>query len=176
MKEESRDNGTIIILGISALALLFLLWLIYLKPPATSQFINIHWLPNLNATFNLLSAFFLLRGIYLIRRGHKEQHKTSMLIAFVFSTLFLISYLIYHYFHGDTQFEVGGIIRPIYFFILISHIVLSIPALPMVLLTFYFALTKKWDKHKKLAKWTFPIWLYVSVTGVLVISILRIFN
>ena len=98
-----------------------------------------------------------------------------MICAFVSSGLFLISYIIYHHFHGDTQFLGVGAIRPIYFIILISHISLAIVALPMILITFFFALTGQFIVHKKVARITFPIWMYVSVTGVVVFLLLHVY-
>ena len=115
-----------------------------------------------------MSAIFLVLGLLYIKQGNKEKHKRMMITAFVFSTLFLISYIIYHSFHGDTKFAGEGFIRIIYFLILISHIVLSVVALPFVLITFYYSLYGNFPSHKKIARYTFPMWLYVSVTGVLV--------
>jgi putative membrane protein len=111
-----------------------------------------------------------------IKQKQVEKHQKFMLTAFAFSTLFLISYITYHHLHGDSKFQGTGIIRPIYFFILISHILLSIPTLPLVLTTFTLAGLKKWEKHKKLARITAPLWLYVSVSGVLVVLFLKLIN
>jgi putative membrane protein len=99
-----------------------------------------------------------------------------MVSALVLSALFLISYLTYHHFQGDTRFLATGLIRPIYFFILISHIILSVAVLPMVLITVFHALRGRFSNHKKIARYTFPVWLYVSVTGVLVFLMLNVFN
>ena len=96
------------------------------------------------------------------------MHMVFMICAFVFSGLFLVSYIIYHYFHGDTPFPGSGAIRPIYFSILISHVLLSIIALPLILITFLFSLKGQFAVHKKVARVTFPIWMYVSVTGVII--------
>lgn len=99
-----------------------------------------------------------------------------MVAALVSSALFLIAYVIYHNAHGDTTFQSAGFIRVIYFFILISHILLTTVALPIILVTFFFALTNKFDAHKKIARITLPAWLYVSVTGVLIFFLLRLFS
>jgi putative membrane protein len=115
-------------------------------------------------------------GLIKIKQKKIECHKKNMLLAFAASTLFLICYIIYHTYHGDQKFMGVGFIRPIYFFILISHIGLSVITLPMVLLTFSMAYLKSWEKHSKLAKWTAPLWLYVSVTGVLIVIFLKTFN
>lgn len=161
---------------VSALAMAFLVWLIYFKSAATTELKFVVYLPYANATFNALSAICLFMGVRAIKNKNLEKHKKLLLAAFVFSTLFLVSYIIYHNFHGDTKFMAQGFIRPIYFFTLISHIVLSIPALPMVLITFALGLLDKKTTHKKWAKWTFPIWMYVSVTGVLIVILLKTFN
>ena len=99
-----------------------------------------------------------------------------MVTAVVFSGLFLVSYLVYHNFQGDTPFTGTGLIRPVYFFILISHIILSVFALPLALITVFFAWKNNFKSHKKIARVTFPIWLYVSVTGVLVFAMLKVFS
>jgi putative membrane protein len=99
-----------------------------------------------------------------------------MLSATAFSALFLVSYITYHYFHGDTKFPAHGWIRPVYFFILITHISLSMVALPLILGTLWWALRSEFRFHKKIARWTFPIWLYVSVTGVIVYFVLRAYT
>ena len=99
-----------------------------------------------------------------------------MITAFVFSSLFLITYIINHALHGDTLYQGQGPLRTVYFSILISHIVLCTVALPMVLITFFFSLTGRFPQHKKIARFTLPIWLYVSVTGVLVFAILRAYT
>jgi putative membrane protein len=99
-----------------------------------------------------------------------------MLGAFASSTLFLVGYVVYHIYHGDSRFPGQGWIRPVYFTILISHIVLSAAALPLVLTTFYLALTRRLEAHKKAARITYPIWLYVSVTGVTIFFLLRAYS
>ena len=160
---------------LSAVALTFLVWLIYFKEGggATGGFA---YLPAVNATLNGLSAICLMLGLSAIRRRDRATHQRYMQGALALSTLFLVSYIVYHSTHGDTRFLGQGLVRPVYFFILISHIVLSAVALPMVLTTFYFSWTDQFVRHRKLARWTFPIWLYVSVTGVAIFFMLKIFN
>lgn len=164
------------ILAVSAAALSFLVWLIYFKSPPEEYSEIYNRLPAVNAMLNGLSACALAAGFVAIKRRSIKAHMTLMITAFVFSALFLVSYIVYHNVHGDTPFQGQGPVRSVYFFILISHIVLSIVALPMILTTFFFSLTKRFEKHKKLARWTFPIWLYVSVTGVAVFFLLRNFG
>ena len=131
------------------------------------------YLPAANSCFNALCACCLVGGFVNIKRGNRDVHKRFMLAAFVFSVFFLGSYIVYHHFHGDTPFPGQGPIRLVYFLILISHIVLSIVVLPMVFTTLYYAARGQFESHKKIARYTFPIWLYVSVTGVLVFFFLR---
>ena len=128
---------------------------------------------EVNATFNALSASALLLGVVAIKRKDRATHQRLTTAALVFSALFLVSYITYHSLHGDTPFPGQGAIRPIYFFILISHIGLSIVALPLVLTSFYFGWTDQVARHRRLAKVTFPLWLYVSVTGVAIVALLK---
>lgn len=129
---------------------------------------SISGLPTLNAILNSISAILLLTGYLFIRQKMIRAHRACMSGAFVTSTLFLISYLFYHYHHGATRFPGEGIARLIYLSVLGTHTVLAAAIVPMVLITFARALSKRFDKHRKIARWTFPIWLYVSVTGVIV--------
>ena len=126
-------------------------------------------LPHLNAVLNSLSAVFLMAGYYFIRRGRINAHRSCMVGALSSSMLFLVSYLIYHFvFHGLTRFTGQGIIRPIYFFILLTHTVLAALIVPFVLVTVWRAARRDFARHRKIARWTLPMWLYVSVTGVVV--------
>jgi putative membrane protein len=161
--------ASIIIIG-------FLIWLIYFKHPPEHYSPVVTYLPAINALLNSMSAICLCCGLASILKHNKRVHMMFMICALVFSALFLISYLIYHYFHGDTPFPGSGAIRPVYFFILISHILLSIVALPLILITFLFALKGKFAVHKKVARITLPIWLYVSVTGVIVFLLLNCYT
>ena len=128
----------------------------------------ISYLPHLNALLNSTSAIFLITGYVFIRLGRINAHRICQVTAVTASTLFLISYLTYHYYHGDTRFLGQGIVRPVYFFILITHIILAIVILPLVIITLIRALRFDFIRHKRIARWTLPLWLYVSVTGVIV--------
>jgi len=166
--------GTMIL--VSAVIFVFLLWLLYLREPvSTESGLNVGFLPPLNAFLNALSALCLAAGFVAIRNKNRKLHQKLMLSALGLSAAFLVSYLIYHTFHGDTPFLGEGWIRPVYFFILISHVVLSAVMLPLILITLYFALTGKLNLHPKVARYTLPLWLYVSVTGVLVYLLLHQF-
>jgi uncharacterized membrane protein YozB (DUF420 family) len=125
-------------------------------------------LPTVNATLNAISGIFLLVGYVLIRQRHINAHRNAMLGAFASSTLFLISYLIYHANIGSRPFPGQGPIRIAYFAILISHVILAAAILPMATSTLARGLRGKYAAHKRIAKWTFPTWMYVSVTGVIV--------
>jgi putative membrane protein len=125
-------------------------------------------LPAFNAILNGTSAVLLLLGYAFIRKRLVAAHLTCMLTAFGVSTLFLISYVIYHYYAGSRPFGGQGWIRPVYFTLLLTHIVLAAAIVPLALTTIYRALTAQFIRHRRLARWTLPIWLYVSVTGVVI--------
>jgi uncharacterized membrane protein YozB (DUF420 family) len=125
-------------------------------------------LPAVNATLNGLSGLLLVTGYVAIRGRRIGLHRALMLCAVGTSVLFLISYLVYHYQAGTTRFTGQGWVRSVYFAILISHTVLAAVILPLVLVTLYRALRDDFTRHRTIARWTFPLWLYVSVTGILV--------
>ncbi|MBI1883835.1 MAG: DUF420 domain-containing protein [Chlamydiae bacterium] len=136
------------------------------------SFIPLSIFPKLNASLNATSACFLLAGYILIRKKKISAHRFCMLGALIVSFVFLICYLYYHAHHGVTRFQGQGWLRPCYFSILISHTVLAVLVFPMALVTVYRAFREDWSRHKRLARWTFPIWLYVSITGVIVYAML----
>lgn len=125
-------------------------------------------LPAVNATLNAISTVFLLTGYVLIRQRRIAQHRFCMIAAFTTSALFLVSYLVYHANVGSVPFKGQGPIRAVYFTILITHIILAAAIVPLVLLTLTRGLRKQFVKHRAIARWTFPLWLYVSITGVIV--------
>jgi putative membrane protein len=159
--------------AISVAAVVFLLWLIYGRQAPAEFAHRLTYLPALNAWLNGLSATALLFGIFFIWRGRIAAHRNAMLTAFCFSSLFLVSYITNHALHGETPYPVGLSYRSFYLALLASHVVLSIVALPLVLVTFLLSLTGRFAAHKRVARFTFPIWLYVSVTGVAVFLMLR---
>ena len=161
------------ILAVSALASAFLFWLVYAHHAPDAYGMRLRFLPALNALFNGLSAIALVVGFLLIQRKRIAQHRAAMLSAFAFSSLFLVSYITNHYLHGEMRFPgPHNAVWMTYIVILISHILLSVVALPLVLITFFFALTGRIATHRRIARWTNPIWLYVSVTGVVVYAML----
>jgi putative membrane protein len=125
-------------------------------------------LPTANALLNLTSACLLVIGYGFIRNRRVAQHRLCMLGALVASTLFLAGYLTYHYHHGTTKFTGEGTVRAVYFTVLITHTVLAAVVAPMALLTVFLAFRERFERHRRLARWTLPVWLYVSVTGVVI--------
>lgn len=167
----TKAVGAIIAISVAAFA--FLVWIIYFKSTPESYSDAFRILPAVNAVLNGLSAFSILAGVTAIRAGKRRVHMSLMISAFVFSTLFLVSYIVYHYMQGDTKFLGQGAVRTLYFGILISHIGTTLIALPLILTTFFLALTGRFATHKKVAKYTWPVWMYVSVTGVAIFFLLR---
>ena len=129
---------------------------------------DLAYLPTLNATLNTLGAICLVAGYAFIRQGRIEAHKRAMISAFVFGVLFLISYLVYHFQVGSVGFQGQGTIRKIYFSVLLSHTVLAAAVPFLAVITLRRALKERFTQHKAIARWTLPIWLYVSITGVVV--------
>lgn len=133
---------------------------------------SVHDLPAVNASLNALSGLLLLVGYALIKSGRRDQHRAVMIAAFTSSALFLICYLVYHAQVGSVPFTRQGFVRPLYFTILLTHVVLAVVVLPMIILTMTRGLKGRFREHRKIARWTFPVWMYVSVTGVLVYVLL----
>jgi putative membrane protein len=130
------------------------------------------FLPHLNALLNGTSAVLLISGYRFIRLRRIEAHRNCQIAAVISSTAFLASYLTYHYFHGTSRFPGQGVIRSIYFSILISHTILAILIVPLVIVTLFRAARGDFQRHRRIARWTLPLWLYVSVTGVIIYLLL----
>jgi uncharacterized membrane protein YozB (DUF420 family) len=128
----------------------------------------IPYLPHLNAFLNGTSAVLLFTGYSFIRARNVIAHRACQIAALIVSSLFLVSYLVYHYHHGSTRFLGTGLVRPLYFTILTSHTILAVVIVPLIFLTFYRALRGDFIRHRRIARFTLPLWLYVSVTGVIV--------
>jgi putative membrane protein len=135
--------------------------------------VDLSFVPALNAVFNGLSAACLVTGWVAIRRKAIHVHRLCMVTAFALSAVFLVGYLSYHYVHGDTRYPGTGAMRTLYLTVLASHILLSITVVPGALTSFYFALTRQFARHRRLNRVFLPIWLYVSVTGVVIFFMLR---
>ncbi len=164
----------LVILSIAAIG--FLCWLLFVHHAAPGASDDLTLLAPLEAVFNGASAFAIILGLRFIRRRKITAHRNSMISAFVFSSLFLITYIVHHSLRGDMIFAGHGAIRVTYLAILISHIILSAVALPLILVTFFFSLTRRFPQHRKIAKVTYPLWLYVSVTGVVVYAMLTMWR
>jgi putative membrane protein len=158
------------IIAISVVASALILWLVYRHKPVDASAVSFQFLPGLNAILNAASATALVIGFRFIRRGRMMPHRTSMFAAFIFSSAFLVSYLATYYLHGETHLPIAhsGALWYTYLTVLITHIPLAIVALPMILVTFFFSLSGRFPAHRAIARWTFPIWLYVSVSGVFI--------
>ena len=177
LNETRTPPGVIAaIIAISVIASLFLFWLIYYHPPADVSGTHLLFLPALNALLNALAALALVTGFGFIRARNVIAHRTAMFTAFIFSSLFLVAYITNYALHGEMHFHGQGPVRPFYFTLLISHIVLAVVVLPMILITFFLSLSGRFPAHRRLARYTFPIWLYVSVTGVIVYAMLAAYR
>lgn len=179
-ENESRNMTVIWVLSILIPVVVTLLMFIPTRGVENASWI--YMLPHLNGILNSTTVVILITGFFFIKTGNIQYHKTCMLVAFTLGTLFLISYLIYHSsapstvygdINGDGQLDVSekaalGSLRTVYLIVLLSHILLAIVVVPFVLLTLYYALTSRIDKHRKIVRFTLPIWLYVSITGVVV--------
>ena len=168
--QPKQSSGITIaaIIVVSALASTLICWLVYFHAPTDVAGTHLLFLPATNALLNALSTVALLFGFYFVKSREILKHRASMLTAFFFSSIFLVSYLVNFTLHGETKFPRGNPLWPFYWKLLLSHILLSVVALPIILITFFFSLTGRFASHRKIARWTFPIWLYVSVTGVIV--------
>ncbi len=170
---QSVRSAVVAIVAVSAVAVAFLFWLIYGRTAPAEFAHRLTFLPALNAVLNGLSATALAVGFVCILRRRIDAHRNAMLTAFFFSSLFLVSYITNHALHGDMRLSGRRAHRTLYLSMLTSHVFLSIVALPLVFLTFFLSLSGRFELHKKVARWTFPIWFYVSVTGVFVYLMLH---
>jgi len=167
-----------LLIGLTSLCIFsFVIYIVYLNPTQSNVPQWVKTIPSVNAFFNFLTSLFLILAIYFVKvQKNIPKHKIFIMCAIISSILFLIGYSFYHALHGDTKFIAQGSIRYIYFFLLISHIVLSFFQVPLILSTLYNALILNYETHKKLARITFPVWLYVSVTGIIVYIFLTFLN
>lgn len=169
LKNRSTKTINIVITIISILIPSLIIAMLKIAPPEITHNVNLSIFPKFNACVNTGTTICLLVGLFFIKNKKSNAHRLAMISALILSCVFLTSYVIYHTLNAeDSKFLGTGFIRPIYFFILISHIVLSTIVLPFILKTFSFAFQNDFVSHKKWAKFTFPMWLYVAITGVLV--------
>lgn len=168
------DKSFFVINGVvSVAALSFLSWLLLFHRGLDGAPVDLRFMPMVNACLNATAAVLLVAGRVAIVQKRQALHRTLMVSAFAASTCFLVGYVAYHAVHGDTTFGGTGAAKAIYFTILATHVVLSIFVVPMSLAAFWFAWKKEFTRHRKVTRWLHPIWLYVSVTGVVVFFMLR---
>lgn len=158
--------------AVSTVAVAVIGYILGREPSATGT-VDLSFVPALNATCNALASLCLVTGWVAIRRKAMQFHRLCMVTALAFSGVFLVGYLAYHYVHGDTKYPGTGAGRVFYLSVLATHVLLSIAVVPGALTAFYFAFTKQFDRHRRLNRVFLPIWLYVSVTGVLIYFLLR---
>jgi putative membrane protein len=164
-----NDNLFLFIIGILSIIIPVVVAVLFYMPQTGGLGdLNVSFLPHLNAMLNSATAIALILGFIFIKKKKQRYHATAMLTAFGLSSIFLISYVIYHYQGTHTVFPGTGFIKVVYLSILLTHIVLAIIVVPFVLLAIYFGITRQLIKHKKTVRYTFPIWLYVAISGVLV--------
>ncbi len=165
--QRSDRAAAAVIAVLSAGAVALIAYILLFRAP-TNDGAALGFMPAVNASFNALSTALIIAGVVAIKRGLRDTHKKLMLGALGSSTLFLIGYLVYHYVHGDTRYPGEGALRSVYLFVLASHVILSIAVVPLVMVVLYLAWNSRFIGHKRIAKVAYPIWLYVSVTGVLI--------
>ena len=186
--DVKHNNIFLWIIGILSIAVPVLVAILFYIPQTGGLGdVNVSFLPHLNAVLNSCTACALILGFYFIKNNNRRYHITSMVTAFGLSSIFLISYVTYHYqgthvLYGDTDHNSivdlaekasAGSLRYVYYFILVTHIILAAIVVPFVLFAIYFGITKQYTRHKKTTKYTFPIWLYVAVTGVIVYLLIK---
>ncbi len=163
-----NEKKTLKLIYIASGAVFLVILILSLLPKSESIPPFVRYLPLLNAFLNGTCALLLVVSLYCILNKRITLHKKLNITAFILSSVFLVSYIIFHAYGVKTSFPTSNPVRPIYLFILITHIILAAVVLPLVLVSFYLALTNQIEKHRKVTRWSFPIWLYVTVTGVVV--------
>lgn len=166
--ETVRERVALMVIGGLSLAVVLAVAFVIFRQPPTLRASAVPHLPTVNACLNGISAVLLVAGFACVRQSNIAAHRVCMLGAFTASSLFLVSYLVYHASAGSVRFTGIGWVRPVYFSLLVSHIVLSAIVLPLALTTIYRAWSGDFVRHRRIARWTLPVWLYVSVTGVVV--------
>ena len=167
-QQESTRNYTPLVVGLSA-AIYAIIFVLYVMPKSRAfDHMDLTFLPMMNAIFNSFTFIFLLAALVFIKRKNVKLHRRFVLAAFGATTLFLLTYTVYHSLAESTPYGGEGPLKYMYYFILITHIVLAAIIVPLALVTLFQGWTMQVDRHRKLARWTMPLWLYVSLTGVLV--------
>ncbi|RAU83524.1 DUF420 domain-containing protein [Pontibacter arcticus] len=165
---NKNDRQFLTIIAVLSVAIPVVVAVLFLMPKSGESKVDVSFLPPFYAFLNFLTSIALVIGYYQIKKNNTKAHRAAMLTAFGLSSVFLVSYVIYHFFGVRTIYGGDGLLKYIYYFILITHIILAVVIVPLVLLSVYFGITNQLAKHRRISRWTFPIWLYVAVTGVLV--------
>lgn len=172
VKENSlttqKDRRFLTLIAVLSVLIPVVVALLFFMPKSGESNVDVSYLPGFHACINSLTAITLVVGFVNVKRGNTKAHRAAMLFAFGLSAIFLVSYVTYHFLGQRTIYGGEGLLKYIYYFILLTHIVLAIAIVPLVLLSVYFGITNQLKRHRRISKWTFPIWLYVAVTGVLV--------
>jgi putative membrane protein len=163
-----KDKKYLVLIAILSVAIPVVVAMLFFREKEVGHSVDVSFLPTLHAILNSMTAVALVVGYYNIRRGNIKVHRGAMLTAFSLSAIFLVSYVTYHFLGQRTIFGGEGFLKMFYYFILLTHIVLAVVIVPLVLLSVYFGISEQLAKHRRISRWTFPIWLYVAVTGVLV--------
>ncbi len=169
MTNQGIDRKSLLGIVLLSIAIPALVGYLIYKPQAvdaTGPWVYV--LPHINAAINATTSLLLLAGLYFIKNKQIGNHRNMMVAAFILGSIFMVSYVIYHASAPSTSFGGTGMIRPVYYFLLLSHILLAIVVVPLVLMALYFAVKDKIDRHRRVVKFAYPIWLYVSITGVIV--------
>ncbi|MFD2245744.1 DUF420 domain-containing protein [Pontibacter ruber] len=164
----SKDKKYLVLIAILSVLIPVVVAMLFFMPKEGSDKVDVSFLPTLHAILNSMTAIALVIGYINIRRGNIRNHRAAMLTAFGLSAIFLVSYVTYHFLGERTIYGGEGALKYFYYFVLLTHIVLAVVIVPLVLLSVYFALTDQVKRHRRISRLTFPIWLYVAVTGVLV--------
>ena len=165
---SEKDRRFLTIIAALSVAIPIVVAILFFMPKANNPSLDVSYLPAFHAILNSLTAIALVAGYYQVKKGNTKGHRTAMLFAFGLSAIFLVSYVTYHFLGQRTIYGGDGLLKYIYYFILLTHIVLAVVIVPLVLLSVYYGITNQLQRHRRISKWTFPIWLYVAVTGVLV--------
>lgn len=164
----SSDKKYLVLIAILSVAIPVVVAMLFFMPKEGSKSVDVSFLPTLHAILNSMTAIALVIGYFNIKRGNIKVHRAAMVTAFGLSAIFLVSYVTYHFLGERTIYGGDGLLKLFYYFVLLTHIVLAVVIVPLVLLSVYFAITEQFVRHRRISRWTFPIWLYVAVTGVLV--------
>lgn len=165
---SASDKKFLTIIAVLSVIIPVVVALLFFMPKEGTSGVNVSFLPTLHAILNSLTAVALVVGYYYIKQNNTKAHRAAMLTAFSLSAIFLVSYVTYHFLGERTVYGGEGVLKYFYYFILLTHIVLAVAIVPLVLLSVYFGITNQLSRHRRISRWTFPIWLYVAVTGVLV--------